>query len=46
MGTNSWDRDIPKDFLVMQALKFAEDVKSQGIAELREFVLAHDQKLL
>ena len=46
MGTNSWDRDMPKDILVRQALKFAEDVKSQGIAELREFYLAHDQKLL
>ena len=46
MGTNSWERDMPKDMLVMQALKFAEDVKSKGIAELCEFYLAHDQKLL
>jgi hypothetical protein len=36
----------PKDILVKQALDFAEDVKSKGIAELREFYLAHDQKLL
>jgi hypothetical protein len=46
MGTNRWEIDIPKDVLVMQALNFAEDVKSKGIAELREFYLAHDQNLL
>lgn len=46
MGTNTWEIDIPKDVLVMQALKFSENVKSQGIAELREFLLAYDQKLL
>jgi hypothetical protein len=46
MGTNTWEIDIPKDMLVMQALKFSEGVKSQGIAELREFLLAYDQKLL
>ena len=46
MGTNRWEIDIPKDMLVMQALSFAEDVKSKGIAELREFYVAHDQKLL
>jgi len=46
MGTNRWETDIPKDLLVMQALKFAEDVKSQGIAELQHFLMANDQKLL
>ena len=46
MGTNKWESDIPKDLLTMQALKFAEDVKSQGVAELRDFLLAHEQKLL
>ena len=46
MGTNRWEVDISKDVLVKQALSFAEDVKSNGIAELREFYLAHDQKLL
>ena len=30
----------------MQALKFAEDVKSQGIAKLRGAWIAHDQKLM
>ena len=46
MGTNTWEIDIPKDMLVTQALNFAEDVKSKGIAELKEFYLAHDQKTL
>jgi hypothetical protein len=46
MGTNRWERDMPKDVLVTQALKFAEDVKSKGIAELRDFYIAHDQKVL
>lgn len=46
MGTNRWESDIPKDLLTMQALKFAEDVKAQGIAELQDFLLAHEQKLL
>jgi hypothetical protein len=46
MGTNTWEIDIPKDFLVMQALEFADDVKSQGIAELCNFLMAHDQKIL
>ena len=46
MGTNTWEIDIPKKILVNQALRFADDVKSQGIAELQDFLLAHDQKLL
>jgi hypothetical protein len=46
MGTNRWKSDIPKDMLTMQALKFGEDVKSQGIAELQHFLLANEQKLL
>ena len=46
MGTNNWEIDMPKDMLVKQALEFADDVKSKGIAELKEFYLAHDQKLL
>lgn len=46
LGTNTWEVDIPKDMLIKQALKFSEDVKSQGIAELRNFWLAHDKKLL
>ena len=46
MGTNTWERDIPKEPLIMQALKFAEDVKSQGIAELQGAWIAHDKKLM
>lgn len=46
MVTNRWEFDAPKDLLTAQSFKFAEDVKTQGIAELRDFLLAHDQKLL
>ena len=46
MGTNTWDIEIPKEFLVKQALSFSENVKSQGIATLREFLLAHEEKKL
>lgn len=46
MGTNTWDRDVPKEGLVEQALKFSRDVKDKGVAELRDFLLAFDQKLL
>ena len=46
MGTNTWEKDIPKEPLVKQALKFSEAVKSQGIAELRGAWIAPDQKLM
>ena len=46
MGTNTWEEDIPKKPLIKQALKFAEDVKNNGIAELREAYIADDQKLM
>ena len=46
LGVNTWDRDMPKEILVKQALKFAEGVKAQGIAELQDFWIAHDRKLL
>ena len=46
MGTNTWEADIPKKPLIKQALKFAEDVKNNGIAELREAYIADDQKLM
>jgi hypothetical protein len=46
MGTNRWEVDKTKDMLVKQALDFAEEVKTKGIAELRDFYLEHDQKLL
>ncbi|MCK5627888.1 hypothetical protein KAI12_00340 [Candidatus Bathyarchaeota archaeon] len=37
---------MPKELLIKFALKFAEDVKAQEIAELQDFWLAHDRKLL
>ena len=46
MGTNSWEFDVPTKGLVKMALKFAEDVKAQGIAELRDACIASDEKLL
>ena len=46
LGTNTWEVNIPKEFLIKSALKFAEEVKTQGIAELRNFWLAYDQRLL
>lgn len=46
MGTNSWEFDVATRGLVKMALKFAEDVKAQGIAELRDACIAPDQKLL
>jgi len=46
LGVNTWERDMPKELLIKQALRFAEDVKTQGIAELQDFWLAHDRKLL
>ena len=46
LGTNSWGTDILKEPLVKQALKIAENVKSQGIAELRGAWIAKDQKLM
>lgn len=46
LGTNSWEMDIPKEILIKQALRFSETVKSQGIAELRDFWFAQDRKLL
>ena len=46
LGVNTWERDMPKNLLIKQALRFAEGVKAQGIAELQDFWLAHDRKLL
>lgn len=46
MGTNTWDFDGDTDFLVESALAFADEVKANGIAELRDACIATDQKLL
>ena len=46
MGTNTWERDMPKKALIFQALKWSEGVKAKGIAELRGAYIANDQKLM
>lgn len=46
MGTNKWDFDAPNDLLVREALKFAEEVKAEGIAQLRDACIATDEKLM
>jgi hypothetical protein len=46
MGTNSWESDIPTKGLIHMALKFAEEVKAQGIAELRDACIDPEEKLL
>jgi hypothetical protein len=46
MGTNTWDFDVPTKGLVKMALKFADEVKQNGIAELRDACLDPEKKLL
>lgn len=46
MGTNVWDFDTDKDFLVSNALEFAGMVKEKGIAELMEAYIAEDTNLM
>lgn len=46
MGTNTWDIDIPTKGLVKMALRFADEVKENDIAELRDACLDPDEKLL
>ena len=46
MGTNTWDFEGDTEFLVDQALEFSEQVKANGIAELRDACIAPDKKLL
>ena len=46
IGTNTWEVNIPKEFLKKQALKFAEDVESQGIAKLLDAWISPEKKLL
>lgn len=46
MGTNTWEFDGPRDFLVQKALEFADGLKAQGIAQLRDACIARDQKLM
>ncbi len=46
MGTNTWDFDVPKDVLIGKALRFADMVKEQGIAELLDAWIAEDTNLM
>ena len=46
MGFNRWEMDVPTEALVGQALKFAEEVKANGIATLREAYIAPGDKVL
>ncbi len=46
MGSNNWERDMPKEVLVTQALKFADEVKVQGVAELQGAWIAPEDKKL
>ena len=46
MGTNTWEMDTDTEFLVQQALEFSEQVKANGIAELRDACIAPELKLL
>ena len=44
MGTNTWENQMPKKALIFQALKFADEVKAQGIAELQQAWLNYEQR--
>lgn len=46
MGTNTWDFDVPTKGLIKMALKFSEEVRENGIAELRDACLDPEEKLL
>lgn len=46
MGTNTWEADIPEGELVKRALRFAEEVRVQEVAQLRDAWIAPDEKRL
>ena len=46
MGSNSWKNDTPTKAWIALSLKWAEGVKSKGIAELRGAWIDGDKKLL
>jgi hypothetical protein len=46
MGTNTWDFDVPTKGLAKMALKFADEVREKGIAELRDACIDPDEKML
>jgi hypothetical protein len=46
MGFNRWDTDVPNKAVLELALKFAETMKAQGIAQLRGAWIASDQNVM
>jgi hypothetical protein len=46
IGTNTWDRDIPRKAIEFQSLRFADMVKEHGIAELQDAWISPSKKLL
>jgi hypothetical protein len=46
MGSNSWKMEMPKKALIVMSLKWSEEVKSKGVAELRGAWVDMDKKLL
>lgn len=46
IGTNRWEFEADKDFIIKGALEFSEDVRRRGIAELTHAWIAPEEKLL
>ena len=46
MGTNTWEMDVDTDFLIDQALDFADKVKAQGVAQLVGAWVQPEKKLM
>jgi hypothetical protein len=46
IGTNRWERGVDRARLVSEALRFADAVKEQGIAELRHAWIAEEDKVM
>ncbi len=46
IGTNRWEFEADKDFMIKGALDFSEDVRRRGIAQLTHAWIAPEEKLL
>ena len=46
MGFNRWEKEGQKKALILQSLKWSEDLKSRGIAELRGAWISGDKKVM
>ena len=46
IGTNRWEFDSPKEFIIAKALEFTEEVRNKGIAELTHAWIAPEERLL